>query len=416
MMNGPDGLTGAIMAVESIPGAAALLHGPAGCRIRNSLLSMSLVPREDRGYGDFTEPFFAGYSRVPASYIDAGDHIDGAVGRLERALGAVLAKGPDLVVVIDAPGASLMADDHRRAVRSLDLPGDVMVLEESTMSAPPAETYGRTLAAVIRHLSPVRGSPRPGTVNLLGLTVADASWEAVLGELSSYLEDMGLTVACAPGAGASADDLVSSADSELCAVVCEEACWDLIGLYRDMGLEVVVPSAGAPVGFDATRSWILEVAAAAGRDPSPALSRLERSEEAVDRRLGGMRYEMMRVRGMTFSAAGPASALRPLAGWLCGFLSMVPSSLVPEGDPAALREAVSSLGFPDAVSRRLGAADIVLCDGNTALRMRCSGRCSVAVSTGWAVLGSDGLIPRPVYGATGAVHLLDAVLEASHGR
>ena len=103
MINGPDGLTGAIMAVESIPGAAVLLHGPGGCRVRNSLLSMALVPREDRAWGLYREPFYAGYSRVPASYIDGDDFVGGAVQKLESALEAVRRGGSELTVVMVSP-------------------------------------------------------------------------------------------------------------------------------------------------------------------------------------------------------------------------------------------------------------------------------------------------------------------------
>ena len=152
MINGPDGLTGAIMAVESIPGAAVLLHGPGGCRVRNSLLSMALVPREDRAWGLYREPFYAGYSRVPASYIDGDDFVGGAVQRLESALDTVRRGGSELTVVMDSPGASLMADDHMRAISDLGVADNVMVLDLQTMSASMRRTYGRTLAAVMSHI------------------------------------------------------------------------------------------------------------------------------------------------------------------------------------------------------------------------------------------------------------------------
>lgn len=416
MMNGPDGLTGAIMAVESIPGASVLLHGPAGCRVRNALLSMALVPREDRGWGDYAEPHYAGYSRVPASYIDSNELIEGAVGKLGDALAAVTAKEGGLVVVMDSPSAAIMADDHMSAVKAMGIGDRVMVLDMPTMSEPPVRTYGRTVCSVLRHLVSSRRELRPGTVNLLGLTVGDAFWEEALEELGAYIRDMGLELACAPGAGASVEDLRRSADSEFCAVVCIEACEGLAELYGSMGLVVFVPGAGAPVGFDATRSWIEGLAEAAGRDPSRALERLRRKEAKAASRLEGMRYGMMRVRGMTFSAAAPSSVLAPLATWLNGYLSMVPVTLVPEGRAEGLADAVSSIGFPESVSDRLCPADVVFCDGNTALRMESGGRCLAAVSTGWAVIGSDGLMPRPMYGALGAVHILDSIVRASRGR
>lgn len=398
MINGPDGLTGAIMAIESIPGATVLLHGPGGCRIRNSLLSMALVPREDRVWGAYREPFYAGYSRVPASYIDGEDFVGGAVHRLEEALEVVRREGAELIAIIDSPGASLMADDHRRARSDLGMDDDVIVMGGQTMSAPMRRTYGRTLGEVLRRLSPGRGLVRKGTVCIIGLTVLDPCWEDVLEEFSAYLGDMGLEVLCSPGAGASVSDLRRSVEAEYCVTVCPESSDGVSGFYRDAGVEVVCPD-DAPVGFDSTRRWILDVAKATGRDPSVALERLGRREGRVRRKADGMRYGMMRIEGMTFSACAPPSVLRPLASWLGG-LGMVPVSLIEE----------------DANPSRMVPADIVFCDGNTALRMDSGRRCRASVSTGGAVLGSDGFVTRTIYGSAGAEHILDTVLRASRGR
>ena len=45
----PDGLDGAVMAVESIEDAVAFLHGPGGCRVRLMVHSSAVMPREDDG-------------------------------------------------------------------------------------------------------------------------------------------------------------------------------------------------------------------------------------------------------------------------------------------------------------------------------------------------------------------------------
>lgn len=403
MINSPDGLTGAVMAVESIPGASVLMHGPGGCRIRNALLSMSLVPREDRRWGEYSERYYAGYSRVPASYIDREDYIGGAVQKLEEALDRVRRDGSELIVVIDSPGASLMADNHMAAIRDIGVSDGVMLLDIETMSKGARHTYGRTLAQVVSHLATGEPEKRSGTILLLGLTVLDASWDDALDELRGYLEDMDLDVLCAPGAGASVKDLEDSVSAEFAAVVCPESCDGLAQLYSERGVKVIGPESGAPVGFDATRSWILGIAEATGADPGRALEMLARSEDRVDRKLEGMRYGMMRVRGMTFSASGPASMLGPLSSWLTDGLGMVPVSVFDEESP-------------DYDGGRLLPTDVVFADGNTALRAESGGRCFVAVSTGGAVLGSDWIAPHPLFGATGAMTVLDAVIRASRGR
>lgn len=399
MIIGPDGLTGAIMAIESIPGADVLLHGPGGCRVRNSLLSMALVPRGDRVWGVYREPFYGGYSRVPASYIDGEDFVGGAIGKLEEALDVVRREGSELIAVIDSPGASLMADNHMRAITDLGVTDDVMVLEGSLMSEPMRGTYGRTLARVMKHLSPVRDRVCEGTVCILGMTVLDAGWQDALDELSSYLEDMGLEVLCSPGAGASVSDLRASVEAEYCVTVCPESSEGISDYYEEAGVKVVRTEM-APVGFDATRGWILKVAEVTGRDPGKALEHIGRRMERFEGRAGGMRYGMMRVEGMTFSVCAPGSVSTPLSDWLVQRFGMVPSSIVDEDDPY----------------RRLGSADIAICDGNTALRMESGRRCRASISTGGAVIGSDGFIPRTVFGATGAEYIADTVLRASRGR
>lgn len=403
MINGPDGFTGAVMAVESIADAAVVIHGPGGCRVRHALLSMSAVPREDRRWGEYGEPYYAGYSRVPASYIDGEDYIGGAVQKLEEALEWVRRDGQRLVAVIDSPGASLMADNHMAAIRDLGVSDGVLVIDGGTMSVPMRRTYGRVMGEVMRHLAPEWSVKRPGTVCIIGLTVLDASWEDSLDEFRSYLEDMGLEVLCAPGAGASVDDLILSASAEFAVAICPESCEGISEYYGGIGAKVIIPGE-APVGFDATRSWIEQVAEATGRDPSKALEGLSRAESRVRSRTEGMRYGMMRVKGLAFSASAPGSVLRPLTSWLVDGMSMVPRSLVDE-------EADGGPGMA-----RLHDADIVFCDGNTALRMESGRRCRVAVSTGGAVIGSDRLVPIPMFGALGAVQIADAVVRASRGR
>lgn len=401
MIIGPDGFTGAVMAVESVPGAAVLMHGPGGCRVRTSLLSMSLVPREDRRWGEYGEPYYSGYSRVPASYIDGEDYIGGAVRKLEDALEYVRRGGYRLIAVIDSPGASLMADNHMAAIRDLGVSDGTIVLEIPIMSAPVRRTYGRTLAEVIRQIDPAPGR-RLGTVLLIGLTVMDASWQDAKDELSSYLEDMGLEVLCAPGAGASVEELAESVKAEFAVAVCPESCDGLSDLYRSMGVTVFLPQE-APVGFDATERWIRGAATVMGRDPSRALEKLGFRRRRFDSKIDGMRYGMMRVAGMTFSASGPGSVLRPLDGWLKTGLSMVPRSMVDEEVD----------GFRGS---KLMPADLVISDGNTALRAESGKRCVASVSTGYAVIGSDGIMPRPLFGAAGAESIMDTIVKASRGR
>ena len=105
----PDGFNGAVMAVESIEDAAVFLHGPGGCRVRHMVHSSAVYPRMPPGTdADWLGPYYYGYPRVPASYLDEYDFINGAFYKLDEALPIVASKKPSLIVVINSPGAALI--------------------------------------------------------------------------------------------------------------------------------------------------------------------------------------------------------------------------------------------------------------------------------------------------------------------
>ncbi|MDO5852553.1 MAG: nitrogenase component 1 [Thermoplasmata archaeon] len=411
----PDGFTGAIMAIEGIEDAVVLLHGPGGCRIRHMVLSSAVFNRSGEG-AEFSEPYYYGYPRVPATYLDEYDFINGAYYKSEEGLETVAGRSPSLVVIVDSPGAGLIGDDHDGAIAEAGLSGIAMHISEPLASVPATRGCGHALESVMRFLGPERGETRPGTVNLLGLSVMDKDWAAARDELCGYLRDMGLEVACCPGAGSSVADMVRSVDSEFNVVVCPEMCAGLRGWYGSMGVPSIVSPAGAPVGFDALEEWIRTVAEATGRDPSIPLERVRSHRIRVRDKFNGMRYNALRMRGLTFSAAGTASVVRPLTEWLYSYLAMAPEAVcVDDGaDPDqtdALRAFLESKGFGDAWGREPVPCGAVLCEGITALSMMISHECRVGIPIGHSSMGLDDVIPRPVYGAQGALYILDELLH-----
>ena len=253
----PDGFNGAVMAVESISDAMAFLHGPGGCRVRQMVHSTAVFPREDpddvRGY---FIPYFNGYPRVPATYLDEYDYINGAFYKVVEGLDVVNSKNPELVVIVNSPGAALIGDNHEKAIRDMGLQSKVMYMDESLVSMPMTSCYGHMLRAVLEFLEPSRDHPMEGTFILLGMTVLDKDWRAATEELSGLLESMGLKFICAPGAGASTTDLVESVNAEFAVVVSPESCEGLTEFYSEHGVKVIRSPGGAPVGFDAVETWL----------------------------------------------------------------------------------------------------------------------------------------------------------------
>lgn len=411
----PDGLTGALMAVEGIGGAASFLHGPGGCRVRHTVLSSAVDYREGE-HESFSSPYYYGYPRVPSTFLDEYDYINGAYYKSVEGLGEVSSRRPSLVVVVDSPGAGLIGDDHLRAIRENGLEDVAFHLTDPLSSVPATNACGLTLRRVMEHLDPERGDVREGTVNLLGLSLMDKDWRAARDELSSLLADMGLEVVCSPGAGSSVEDMVRSVDAEFDVVVCPEMCSGLTQWYESRGVRTVRSPGGAPVGFDAIESWINAVADATGRDPSRALSRVSDAREDVFRRFAGMRYNSLRIRGLTFSVAGTASVARSLTEWLYSYLAMAPAAVAvdegaDEAESSALRGFLDGKGFGDVWGREPVPGGVVLCEGVTAMAMRISGDCLVGVPIGYSSMGIDDVIPRPVYGVQGARFILDEILH-----
>ena len=418
----PDGFDGSIMAVESITDAVAFLHGPGGCRVRLMVHSTAVFPRltgeQDE---DYSIPYYNGYPRVPATYLDEYDYINGAYYKVEEGLSVLGGKEPSLIVIINSPGAALIGDNHEKAIIESGMADRAIYMDESLVSMPMTTCYGHTLAAIMEHLSPIRNSVREGTVILLGLTILDKDWMYARDELSAMLGSMGLEVICSPGAGASVDELRDSVNAEYAVMVCPEACSGLSEYYGSMGVKVITSPDGAPVGFDAIRSWLVHIAEATGRDASVPLGGLDRAESRIRDKLAGMKYNALRMKGMTFSVAGVASVVRPLTEWMYSYLAMAPVAVAvdPGADPHqvdAIRSFLESVDYADSFGREpLEGSGVVLCEGITASTMELNGSCRIGIPIGHSSLGLDDIIPRPVYGIQGVMYIMDEMMHGVRG-
>ena len=413
----PDGFAGAVMAVDSITDAVAFLHGPGGCRVRPMLLS-SAFPRMtlEEGEGGYM-PYFFGYPRVPATFLDEYDYINGANYKMKEGLPIVNMKKPNLTVILNSPGAGLIGDNHEKSIKETGLEGKVIWMDEAFASAPMAAGYDRTLTEIMKHLDPERTGVEENTVIILGMTIMDKAWDTAVDELTENLEAMGLRVICTPGTKATTSELADSVNAEYAVIVCPEACDSLAGYYGSKGVKVIRSPHGAPVGFDATESWYKAVAEATGKDASIPLARIAKTKKYVYNRFVGVKYDALRIRGLTFSAAGLGSVIRPLTEWLYRYLAIAPVAVDvdPGSDPQnvkELKEFLGSANYPESfgIEPKKGSS-IVLCEGITASTMKLNGECDIGIPIGCSSLGLDDVIPRPVYGIYGALYILDEILH-----
>ena len=418
----PDGFVGAVMAVESISDAIAFLHGPGGCRVRFMVYSSAVYPRMTLEENDsYFIPYFYGYPRVPATFLDEYDYINGAFYKMQEGLPIVDSKEPKLVVIINSPVAGLIGDNHEKAIREAGMEERAIYMDEALVSTPMTQGYDHTLRQILEHLQPVRDRPEKDTINLLGMTVLDKDWQAAVEEFTENLESMGLNVRCVPGAGAELDDLKDSLNSEYCIVVCPEACQSLCDYYRSKGLKIIRSESGAPVGFDATEEWYRNIAEATGKDASIPIMKIQKARDKIYQKFVGMKYNALRIKGLKFSIAGIASVVRPLTKWMYEYLATAPVAVDVDwgSDPLEterLKSFLESIDYSDSFGLEpKKGSDIVLCEGITALTMKINGECSIGIPIGHSSMGLDDVIARPIYGVQGAKYILDEILHGVRG-
>ena len=403
-----DGFWGSILAAESVRGCGSVLHGPGGCRITLSGFVAQSVVRE---FGIREGPFYFNEPRVPCTYLDEEDYINGADYKLSDLLSTMDEK---VAFVVQSPGTSLIGDDLCGAAYRSGFTGKVIIQEENHMSEPFHVGYDATISELVRELCKPseRGNSK---IVVLGIPVSMDGWEDTVEEIRGYTSAMGLD-AVFLGAGCSVDDIEKSGDAVACVTVLPEFCRRTTEAYLRLGIPTVFSE--APVGFDGTGIWIKAVADAAGVDPNPALSILQKSSERASSILRGALGGGLAMRCATYSMDVDSTAALPLARWLYEYLAMFPVEIVaiPWWDDSFLERFHRFLeGFhsEDTMVEALTPTrcDVVFAGGQAAALMRTNGVCSVDIAMFGPSTHQLRFIGRPFLGARGALCMLDRMFE-----
>lgn len=403
-----DGFWGSILAAESVRGCGAVLHGPGGCRITLSGVAAQSVVRE---FGIREGPFYFNEPRVPCTYLDEDDYINGADYKLSDLLSTM---DEDVAFVVQSPGTSLIGDDLNGAAYRSGFRGRVIIQEENHMSEPFHVGYDATVSELVRGLC-VPDHRERSKVVVLGIPVSMDGWEDTVEELGGYISAMGLE-AVFPGAGCSVDDIAGSSDAVTCVTVLPEFCTRTSEAYRRLGIPTVF--AETPVGFEGTATWIRSLAAAVGVNPEPALSILRRSSDRASSIMKGALGGGLALRCATYSMDVDSTAALPLARWLYEYLAMFPTEIavMPWWDSdfvdrfrGFLAEFRSEGALVDALTPV--KCDVVFAGGQAAALMRMNGVCSVDIAMQGPSTHQLRFVGRPFLGAKGALCMLDRMFE-----
>ncbi|MFW6240396.1 MAG: nitrogenase component 1, partial [Thermodesulfobacteriota bacterium] len=284
----PDGFTGAIVAVEGIRDAAVLLNGPTGCKFYHGAISDGQFPRENSMDPlQFSDEFYFGQPRVPATYLDDRDYVFGATAKLEKILPKVAEKGHRLVAVVNSPGAALIGDDLERFIAGAGLPVPCLAVESTGFSAGFAIGFQESVIRVLERIAPPPMPAEARRVNLVGLSIFHRHWEGDVAELRRLLGLCGIRVNAVFSAGCSVAEMENLGAAAAHLIVHPEYA-DALGPFLESRSDrpAVLPGPGAPVGFAESERWIAAACEAVGADPAPALADIRAARTRAHDALG----------------------------------------------------------------------------------------------------------------------------------
>lgn len=421
MIPDPDGFIGTLLAIEGIADARAVLNGPNGCRGYPAYFSDRHYPRENSlDRRTFEELFYFGQPRIPCTYLDSDDYILGSTEKLREILPLVAAKGDAFLAVVNSPGASLIGDDLVRFLAEAHLDHVCMAFPGAAYSRPLPEGFDEAIAAVLKWLRLNRLPRMKNRVNLLGFSMIQKHWQGNIRELSHLLGLMGLSVVAVPGAGSSIAELRESATASLNIVVFPEYAQKTAEFYEDeFGIPAIVSSAGAPVGFFATETWIRTIAEATGRDPAPALAEIQKRRMHAYHQIARFHHEAGYPKGATFAVRGDASFVLPLTMWLHDYLGMIPVSVMcMSGEDKVMAARLTDFLAVNHCSDAYGAdpvavkPDFYFGDDLTGMDLILSGRCRETVGLFNRATGNPEFVQKAFLGGTGALHILELIFHA----
>jgi len=260
---------GAMRVATAMRGVHYVLHAPQGDTYADLLFTM--IERRDR--------------RPPVTYttFQARDLGGDTAQLLQSAISEAYERfRPDAMLVGASCTAELIQDDPGGLAQALRLPIPVVPLELPSYQRKENWGASETLFHLVRALtkSPAKGAPRlkretgaRPVCNLLGPTALGFRHRDDVTEVTRQIVDLGIDIGVIAPWNATPSDLARLGDADFNVVLYPEiASTTAQWLQRNLGQPFTKT---IPIGVNATRDFITEVAGLAGIDPAPALARAE---------------------------------------------------------------------------------------------------------------------------------------------
>ena len=410
----PDGFYGSMLASESVLDGMTILHGPGGCRALASSYVSRYVPRE---FTTIEGDFFFHRSRIPCSFVDADDYIYGASKKIGMIMDMLRSKDLRFAVVLESPGASLIGDKLQDEVMGSEMSGKTVIIGNCMMSETFACGYDRTLSMITRKLT-ARTEKERKKVNLVGLPYIAKGCFSLVKELHKLLEMMGLEVISDIGIACTVDQIRESSKAVANVCICPEYFRETGEYYQDeLGIPTVRGPLGAPVGYDALRAWILEIAKATDSDPEPVIKMIDDEENEVFRFVGAGLSLGEYAGGYAFSILSEPSIALPLMTFIMKRLHLAPYCIeLTEHDDIYEKEILALLDkvhCRDASDRIFGSgfSEVMFGPGSMAEYYKQKGICRTAVDIFVPSKDYLDIAPKSIIGLDGCRRIVEKVLN-----
>lgn len=408
----PDGLLGALFALEGIKDSVTILNGPTGCKYYPASLSDAMFQRQvSFNPLQHVGEFYFGQPRIPCTYMDSQDYIMGSEPKLRRVFDLVQGLNPSMIGIINSPGASLIGEGLR--VESTRVP--VVKMESPGYSHSISEGFQNGVQSIMESISLEPMSPADKRVNLLGLSIWHLGWMDSIEDLKGILELCGIQLSAVVGAGWTLEEARDSASASLNVVVDDDFSSSISRWYeKELGVPSLKAEGGSPLGFDNLEGWISAVCGELDANPEPALRRIRYCRHEAYREISRLNAATGLPKGRTFSLSGHASLLLPVLKLMHSYLGMVPLSIkVKHGCREQLDDYLAQNGLSDIGEDVMETAvDLALADGNTIAALMAKGLICNGVDILHPGLRSVHLRPRPILGLQGTMGILDEILNA----
>jgi len=413
----PDILTGMILGAEGIPDIMVILNSPTGCKFYHGHIAH--LKRNESEISDpylRPEPWFFGQSRIPCTYLDDQDYIFGTHDKLEKILDYMKNRWDGLIVLINAPGASLIGDDIKKVITDMGMEKRCIPVEIPGYSSSAPIGVDKMLVRILEHIKP-SGKPE-NKINLIGLSILQRYCEGTKKEITSLLEKSGITLLSTPGAGSDTEDLSLSSGALLNAIVFPEYAIETANYYYNhFKIPFILPKDGAPIGFDATRSWIADICSFLGKEPFVVNQEIHSAEKTAASNIARINAVSGLPRGSGFAIRAESSLAFPLVKWLYTYLGMIPVGIkLTDGSCRTYSEKLINFLQENHLDNCLGIfpgkdPDIVFTDGTTGSMMKNLGICRGYIDISHPPSGKIEIIPKTIFGITGSLMLIEEILN-----